>query len=100
MVMTAIGMATTVSVDGVAITIASGERLNMTTGRGPSIGSLIFTRNRYTSRHRLTMSPVAHLASVCISRSIFVGKHLQFASQNAPSCCPVDEATLYGAAQT
>ena len=79
MVMTVIGMVTTVSVDGITLTIARGERLNRAIGRGPSIGSLIFTRNRYTSCHRPTMSPDAHLASVCIFRSIFVGK-------NSPSC--------------
>jgi len=81
MVMTAIGMAIMVSVDGVAITIASGESIIMAIGPGPSFGNLISTRNRYTSRHRLIMSHDAHLASVCIFRSIIVGKNLRFASQ-------------------
>ena len=78
-------MAIMASVDGVAITIASGESINMAIGPGPSIGSLIFTRNPYTSRHRLTIRHDAHPGSVCIFRSIIVDKNLQFASRNSPS---------------
>ena len=78
-------MAIMASVDGVAITIASGEAINRAIGPSPSIDSLIFTRNRFTSNHRLTMRHDAHPASVCIFRSIIVGKNLQFAAQKSPS---------------
>lgn len=93
MLMIAIGMATTASVSGVAITvisgvaisIASGESINVVIGPGPIIGSHIFMRHQDTSRHQLTMSYDVHLASVSIFRSIFVGKNLQLASHNAAS---------------
>ena len=89
MATTAIGMVIMVSVDGVAvtmmsgviITIAGGESINVAIGPAPSIRSLIFTHNRCTLHHRLTMSHDAHRASVCIFRSIIVGKNLRFASQ-------------------
>ena len=76
MVMTAISVATMVSVDGVeitmmsgvAITIASGVSIDMVTGLGPSTGSLLFTLNRYTSRHRPTTSRDYRRASLCIFR--------------------------------
>jgi len=89
MTMTAISVAIMVSVVGMAITmmsgvanaIANGESINVAIGPAPSIRSLIFTHNRCTLHHRLTMSHDAHRASVCIYRSIIVGKNLRFASQ-------------------
>ena len=66
-------------VTGVVMTIPRGMAMTVAIGHGPSIDLLIFTPSRFMSRHRFTLRRDAHPASVCIFRSINIGKNLPFA---------------------